>query len=76
VKRQLLELVGAILLYPASFFSYATQIPISLPLLGTGSGLASNPDPLAPDPVAILRIRWPQFPNFRVGLCTNQEYLQ
>lgn len=76
MKRHVLELVGAVLLCLAAFFSFAARVPISLPLIGTGSDVASNPDPLAPDPVAILRIRWLQFPNFCVGLCTNEEYLQ
>lgn len=73
VKRHLLELVGATLLCLAAFFSFAAPVPISPPILGTGSGVASNPDRLAPDPVAILQVSWPQFPIFCVGHCTNQE---
>jgi len=78
VKRHVLELVGAILLSLAAFFSYATRVPMSLPLIGTGSGVASSPDPCSPDLIAIptLQIRWPQFPDSCVGLCTNEEYPQ
>jgi hypothetical protein len=78
VKLHVLELVGAILLCLAAFFSYATQVPMSLPQIGTGSGVASSPDAWSSDLTSIstLRFRWPQFPNFCVGLCTNEEYLQ
>jgi len=78
VKRHVLELVGAVLLCLATFFSYPAQIPISLPLIGTGSGVAPNSDALAPVLVSIpeLTIRWRQFSNFCVGLCMRQEYLQ
>jgi hypothetical protein len=78
VKRHVLELVGALLLCLATFFSYAAMGPISLPLVGTGSGAAPTSEALAPALVSIpkLGIRWPQFPNFCVGLCTREEYLQ
>jgi len=78
VKRHVLEIVAAILLCLAAFFSYAARIPISLPLVGTGSGAAPTSEALAPALVSIpkLGIRWPEFPNFCVGLCTREEYLQ
>jgi len=78
VKRHVLEIVAAILLCLAVFFSYAAMVPISLPLVGTGSGAAPTSEALAPALVSIpkLGIRWPQFPNFCVGLCTREEYLQ
>jgi len=78
VKRHVLEIVGAILLCLAAFFSYAAMGPISLPLIGTGSGVALSPDALTSYFTAIptLRMRWPQFPNFCIGLCTREEYLQ
>jgi hypothetical protein len=78
VNRHVLGLVGAILLCLAAFFSYAARVPTSLPLIGTGSGVASSPDAWSPDLVAIptLHISWAQFPSFCVGLCTNEEYLQ
>jgi len=78
VKRHALELVGAILLCLAAYFSYAARAPISSPLIGTGFVALSSPDDWPPDLIAIpkLRIRWPQFPNLCVGLCTREEYLQ
>jgi len=78
VKRHLLEILAAILLSLAAFFSYAAQNPISLPFIGTGSGLAPTSDALAPALVSIskLGIRWPEFPNFCFGLGTRKEYLQ
>lgn len=77
MKRHVLELVGAVLLCLAAFFSYAAMAPISQPLVGTGSGAAQTSDTLAPALVSIpkLGIRWPQFPNFCFGLCTREEYL-
>ncbi len=78
MNRHVLELVAALLLCLTAFFSNAMRVPISLPLIGTGSGVALNPDVWSPDLIAIpmLHIRWPQFPNFCVGLCTREEYLQ
>ena len=78
MKRHVLEIVAAILLSLAAFFSHASRVPISLPLIGTGSGVASSPDAWSLDFVAIpkLHIRWPKFPNLCVGLCTREEYLQ
>lgn len=78
MKRNVLEIVAAILLCLAAFFSYAARVPISLPLIGTGSVAASSPDAWSPNLIQIptLQIRWPQFPNFCVGLCTREEYLQ
>lgn len=78
MKRHVLELVGAILLCLTAYFACAAQAPISLPLIGTESMAASSPDAWSLEFVAIpkLRITLPQFPNFCVGLCTNQEYLQ
>jgi hypothetical protein len=72
------ELVGAILLCLAAFFCYADRVPISLPFIGTASVVASNPDAWPADLITIpmLQIRWPQFPNLCVGLCTREEYLQ
>jgi len=78
VKRHVLEILAAILLSLAAFFSYAAMAPISLPLVGTGSSAAQTSDTLAPALVSIpkLGIRWPQFPDFCFGLCTREEYLQ
>ena len=78
MKRHVLELVGAILLCLAAYLAYAARVPISVPLIGTGSVVASSPDAWSLYLVAIpkLRIRWPQFPNLCVGLCTREEYLQ
>ena len=78
MKRQVLELVGAILLCLAAHLAYAAGVPISVPLIGTGSVAASSPDAWSLDLLAIpkLRITWPQFPNLCVGLCTREEYLQ
>ncbi len=78
MKRHVLELAGAILLCLGAYFTYAARAPIALPLIGTGSGVAPTSDALAPALITIpkLRVRWPQFPNFCVGLCTNEEYLQ
>jgi len=78
VKRHLLEILAGILLGLAAFFSYAARVPISSPLIGTGSVALSNPDDWPLDFLAIPkpRIRWPQFPNLCVGLCTREEYLQ
>ncbi|MGA8043499.1 MAG: hypothetical protein WCA37_11910 [Terracidiphilus sp.] len=78
MKRHVLELVGAVLLCPAAFFSYAARSPISLPMIGTGSGVASSPDawPAGLFVIPTLRMKWSQLPNFCVGLCTNKEYLQ
>ena len=52
--------------------------------VGSNGGLdsclttASSPDAWSPDVAAssMLHIRWPQFPNNCVGLCTREEYLQ
>jgi len=78
VKRHVLELVGAILLCLAAYIGLSMRVPMPSPLIGTRSGLAWNPGPWSPDFVALptLRIRWPQFPNLCVGLCTNEEYPQ
>ena len=78
MKRHVLEIVAAILLCLAAFFSYAARIPMSLPLIGTESVAASSPAAWSLEFVAIpkLRISWPRFPNFCVGLCTREEYLQ
>lgn len=78
MKRHVPEIVAAILLCLAVFFSYAARVPISLPLVGTGSVAVSSPDDFSADLVAVpmLHIRWPQFPNFGIGLCTNEEYTQ
>lgn len=78
MKRHALELVGAILLCLAAYLTYAARVPISVPLIGTGSVAASSPDAWSLDLLAIpkLRITWPQFPNLCVGLCTREEYLQ
>lgn len=78
MKHHVVEIVAAILLCLAAFFSYAARVPISLPLVGTGSGAAPTSEAFTPALVSIpkLEIRWPQFPNFCVGLCTREEYLQ
>lgn len=78
MKRHVLEIVAAILLGLAAFFSYAARVPISSPLIGTGFVALSSPDDWPPDLIAIpkLRITWPQFPNLCVGLCTREEYLR
>lgn len=78
MKRHVLEIVAGILLGLAAFFSYAARVPISSPVIGTGSTVLSNPDDWPPDFLAIpkLRTRWPQFPNLCVGLCTREEYRQ
>lgn len=78
MRRHALELVGAILLCLAAYFSYAARAPISSPPIGTASVAASSPDAWSLDLLGIpkLRIRWPQFPNLCVGLCTREEYLQ
>jgi hypothetical protein len=78
MTRHVLELVAAILLCFTAFFSYAARVPISLPLIGMGSDVASSPDAWPADLIAIptLRIKWPQFLNFCIGLCTREEYLQ
>ena len=78
MKRHVLEIVASILLCLAAFFSYAAQTPVSLPRIGTGFVALSSPDDWPPDLIAIpkLRIRWPDFPNLCVGLCTREEYLQ
>ena len=78
MKRHVLEIVAVILLCLAAFFSYAARVPISLPFIGRGSSVAPISDALSPALVSIpkLRIRWPQFPNLCVGLCTREEYLR
>ncbi len=78
MKRHVLELVGAILLCLAAYLAYAARVPISVPLIGTESVVASSQDDWPPDLIAIpkLRITWPQIPNLCVGLCTREEYLQ
>ena len=78
MKHHVLEIVAGILLGLATFFSYAARFPILSPFIGTGSVAASSPDAWSLEFVAIpkLRISWPQFPNFCVGLCTREEYLQ
>ena len=78
MKRHVLELVGAILLCLAAYLAYAAQVPMSAPLIGTGSVAASSPEAWSLDFVANpkLHIRWPQFPSFCVGLCAREEYLQ
>ena len=78
MKRHALELVGAILLCLAAFFSYAAKVPILSTVIGTGSVALSSPDDGPPDLFAIpmLHIRKPQFPNLCVGLCTREDYLQ
>ena len=78
MKHHVLEILAAILLSLAALFSYAAQIPITLPFIGTGSSVAPTSDALAPALVSIpkLGIGWPQFQTFCVGLCTREEYLQ
>jgi len=78
VKRHVVEIVAAILLCLAAFFSYAARVPTSLPLVGTGSGAAPTSEELVPALVSIpkLEITWPQFSNFCVGLCAREEYLR
>lgn len=78
MKSHALELVGAILLCLAAYLAYAVRVPISAPPIGTGAVAASSPDAWSFDLLASpkLRITWPQFPNFCVGLCTREEYLQ
>jgi len=76
--RHVLEIVAAILLGLPAFFSYGAKVPIPSPLIGMESVAASSPDAWSLDFVAIpkLHIKWPQFPNLCVGLCTREEYLQ
>ncbi|MDR5729521.1 MAG: hypothetical protein RB191_19065 [Terriglobia bacterium] len=78
MKRHVVEIGTANLLCLAAFFSYAARVPISLPLIGTESGVASSPDAWRADlnEIPTLYIKWPQFPNFCVGLCTKEEYLR
>ena len=78
MKRHVLELVGAILLCLTAYFAHAALVPISMPLIGTGSVAASSPDAWSLDFLVIpkLRIKWPQFSNLCVGLCTREEYQQ
>ena len=78
MKRHVLEIVTAILLGLAAFFSYAARVPILSPVIGTGSVALLCPDDWPSDLLAIpkLRITWPQFPNLCVGLCTREDYLQ
>jgi len=78
VKRHVLEILAAVLLSLAAFFSYAARVPILLPMIGQRSGFASTSDASPPALVSIpkLQIKWPQFPNFCVGLCTREEYFQ
>ena len=78
MKRHVVEIVAAILLCLAAFISYEIEAPFSLALIGTGSMVSSSPDAWSPDVAAsfMLHIRWPQFPNLCVGLCTREEYLQ
>ena len=78
MKRHVLEFVTAILLGLAAFFSYAAKVPILSTVIGTGSVALFCPDDWPPDFLAIpkLRIKWPQFSNLCVGLCTREDYLQ
>ena len=78
MKRRVLEIVAGILLGLAAYFSYAARVPISSPVIGTGSVALSSPAAWSLEFVAIpkLRISWPQFPNLCVGLCTREDYLQ
>ena len=78
MKRHALKLVGAILLCLTASLAYAARVPMSLPLIGTESVVALRPAAWSLDLFAIpkLRISWPRFPNFCVGLCTREEYLQ
>lgn len=78
MKRHVLGIVAAVLLCLAAYLAYAAPVPISVPLIGTGSVAVSSPDVWPLDLLAIpkLRITWPQFPNLCVGLCTREEYLQ
>ena len=78
MKRHVLEIVAGILLGLATFFSYAARVPITSPLIGTRSVALSSLGDWPPDFLAIpkLRIKWPQFSNLCVGLCTREEYLQ
>jgi hypothetical protein len=78
VKRHVVEILGALLLCLAAFFSDAAQTPVSLPRIEGGSVALSRPDDWPPDFLANskLHIRWPQYPNLCVGLCTREESLQ
>lgn len=78
MKRHVQEIVAGILLGLATFFSYAARVPITSLLIRTGSVAGSSPDAWSLDFVAIpkLSISWPRFPNFCVGLCTREDYLQ
>ena len=68
------KFVGAILLSLAAFFAYAARFPIRCPLSERDRVLHRLRTRWLRRLVSLpkLQIRWPQLPNFCVGLCTRR----
>jgi hypothetical protein len=78
VRRHVLELCGAILLCLAAYLGCSLGFRFSLPAIGMRSGVTSYPFEWTADRIELpaWHITYPTFPNFCLGLCTNEETLR
>lgn len=78
VRRHVLELCGAILLCLAAYLGCSLGFRFSLPAIGMRSGVTSYRFEWTADQIELpaWHITYPTFPNFCLGLCTNEETLQ
>jgi hypothetical protein len=79
VKRHIVEIGGAIVLYLAAYlsFSIASSLP-GLSLVEPGSGRDVPFSDLAPDWInsPAWRLTWPKVRIFCAGLCTDEELMR
>lgn len=77
VKRHVLEISGAVLLGVVVYLSYSVASFLLPPLSLFGSSAETFYD-LAPEPIWLCRwqLSSPRFPQFCLGLCTNEEFQQ
>lgn len=78
MRRHVLELCGAILLCLGAYLGYSCGFRFSLPAIGIGSGVTSDRFEWTADRIELpaWHFAYPTFPNFCLGLCTNEEFLQ
>jgi hypothetical protein len=79
VKRHIVEISGAIVLYVTAYLScsIASSLP-ALSLVEPASGTDATFSDLAPDWISFpaWRVKWPKVRTFCAGLCTDEELMR
>jgi hypothetical protein len=79
VKRNIVEIGSAIVLFLAAYLSYsfAASLPV-LSLVEPASGTNATFSDLAPDWITFSawRVKWPKLRTICAGLCTDEELMR